>query len=250
MEALVSIITPTYNSEKTLEKTYESILSQNYANWEWLVTDDCSTDDTYSMLKGLSKKDYRILINRNEINSGAAVSRNQSIDRASGKYIAFIDSDDAWEPSKLSTQIKLMEEKCLSFTFTAFEMVDSDKRHISTVDTHLTAELDYKDMLKKKATLGCSTVVLKRELISDIRMPLIRTGQDYAYWLSILRLGGKAYPINEILTKYSVLPNSISRNKFNKAKRQWQIYREIEGLDLPTSISCFLFYAYRAVFRK
>ena len=105
-------------------------------------------------------------------------------------------------------------------------------------------------MLKKKATLGCSTVMLRRNAFDDITMPLLRTGQDYATWLKLLKTGQNAYPLIDVLTQYRILPNSISRNKVKKAKRQWQIYREVEKLSLYKSAVSFCFYAWRAVFRK
>ena len=105
-------------------------------------------------------------------------------------------------------------------------------------------------MLRKKATLGCSTVMIRRAGFNDLLMPLLRTGQDYATWLKLLRTGEKAYILNEVLTSYRILPNSISRNKFKKAIRQWQIYRDVENLSFSMSFVCFFFYAYRAVFRK
>ncbi|MDP2515318.1 hypothetical protein Q8W17_12160 [Photobacterium damselae subsp. piscicida] len=110
--------------------------------------------------------------------------------------------------------------------------------------------VSYEDMLRKKATLGCSTVMIDRELLGDIRMPVIKTTEDYALWLSILKTGVLAYPVNRVLTSYRILPNSLSRNKIKKAKTQWTVYREFENLTLPKAIECFCFYAYRAVFRK
>jgi teichuronic acid biosynthesis glycosyltransferase TuaG len=105
-------------------------------------------------------------------------------------------------------------------------------------------------MLKKRATLGCSTVMLRKSGFEDISMPLIRTGQDYATWLKLLKTGNEAYLLNDVLTSYRIRPNSISRNKFKKAKRQWQIYRELEQLPMLKSLVCFCNYVWRAVFRK
>ncbi|EAC1209107.1 hypothetical protein D5Q64_15530, partial [Escherichia coli] len=108
----------------------------------------------------------------------------------------------------------------------------------------------YHDMLFKKATLGCSTVILKKDAFDDIKMPLIRTGQDYALWLKLLKSCERCYLYNDVLTQYRVMPNSISRNKIKKAKRQWEIYRKIEGLPLVYSVICFISYGWRAIFRR
>lgn len=248
----ISIITAAYNSEKFLYETYESIKSQSTSyNWEWLITDDRSSDSTWLILEGMAKEDKRIRIFQNEINSGAAVSRNNSISHAKGDFIAFIDSDDLWLADKLENQIAFMEENNINFSFTAYELIsESGKRLGQQVDTHLQCHITYENMLKKKATLGCSTVMLRRSAFDDISMPLLRTGQDYATWLKLLKLGQNAFPLTDVLTQYRISPNSISRNKIKKARRQWQIYREVENLSLTKSVICFCFYAWRAVFRK
>lgn len=247
---LTSIITATYNSEKEILKTYRSILEQSHSDWEWLVTDDCSSDNTYELLIKLQLDDHRIVVFRNEINSGAAVSRNNSLKHVKGVFIAFIDSDDIWHKSKLEKQINFMEEH-INFSFTSYRLIGEDDLDLGiVVDKNQVGSFSYEDMLRKKATLGCSTVMLRKHAFQDISMPLLRTGQDYATWLKILKTGCEAYILNEPLTCYRIMPNSISRNKFKKAKRQWQIYRKVEKLSYLKSLDCFCFYAFRAVFRR
>lgn len=252
MGLLITIITATYNSELYIKTVYESLLKQTYKNWEWLVTDDCSNDSTSKILQELSLVDNRIKVFHNKHNQGAAVARNVSISRAKGCYIAFIDSDDLWYERKLQTQLDFMLNNKYDFTFTSYELIDANARKLGKIveDYSTTMSVNYDDMLKKKATMGCSTVMIRRNAYKDILMPLLRTGQDYALWLKLLRDGGNAYLIPEVLTSYRILPESISRNKFKKASRQWQVYREIESLPLIKSCKCFLFYAFRAVFRK
>ncbi|MCK8073711.1 glycosyltransferase family 2 protein [Vibrio sp. 1CM23M] len=248
---LVSIITATFNSSHLIKETYECLNKQSYSNWEWLVTDDCSSDNTLELIKNISKVDHRVKVFSNLVNSGAAVSRNKSLANASGDFIAFIDSDDIWAPTKLEQQIGFMESNHLDFTFTAYELIDSQGYKLGvSVDANQKGSFTYEDMLKKKATLGCSTVMLRASRFSDISMPLLRTGQDYATWLKLLKTGTNAYIFDKVLTQYRILPNSISRNKIRKSMRQWQIYRNIEKLSLIKSAYCFYFYAYRAVFRK
>lgn len=246
---MVSIITPTFNSSKFIKDTYTSILSQTVTDWEWLVTDDCSTDDTWSILRGFAESDERVKIVRNEKNSGAAVTRNRSLSRINGEYIAFIDADDIWKPEKLQVQLSFMDNR-IDFSFTAYEIISENGNTLDKfVDLHHLGEFTYEDMLRKKATMGCSTVILRRSAFEGLQMPLIRTGQDYAFWLKLLRTGKKAHLLNKPYTKYRIVNNSISRNKVKKAKRQWQVYREIENLNLFKSAECFFFYAFRAVFR-
>lgn len=248
---LVSIITATYNSENEILETYYSIKNQSVIDFEWLITDDCSSDNTRSLLVNLAKDDDRIKVFLNDVNSGAAVSRNNSLKHASGEFIAFIDSDDLWVRDKLEKQIKFMRKNGVAFSFTAYSLIDKCGKDLNRiVDSRLKNPVTYNDMLFKKATLGCSTVMLKRNGFENISMPNIRTGQDYALWLNLLKETEFAFPISEVLTRYRILPNSISRNKFKKAIRQWSIYRDLEKLSLIKSLFCFFFYAWRAVFRK
>jgi glycosyltransferase involved in cell wall biosynthesis len=246
----ISIITATYNSSSEILNTYQSIFLQTYGNWEWIITDDCSSDNTLEILHQLTVEDHRIKYFQNKVNSGAAVSRNNSLKYVKGQFIAFIDSDDLWTIDKLEKQLFFMSNK-MDFSFTAYELIDEQgKRLGKTVDANQSGEFGYEDMLRKKATLGCSTVMLRRNAFEDISMPLLRTGQDYATWLKLLKTGKKANLLNKVLTHYRIMPNSISRNKFKKAKRQWQIYRKVEKLPLVKSLVCFSNYAWRAVFRK
>ena len=176
----VSIITATYNSSKEIRGTYQSILNQSYENWEWLVTDDCSSDSTFIILEDIAKNDPRVRVYHNPVNSGAAVSRNNSLNHAAGEFIAFIDSDDLWKLNKLEKQLAFMTDG-IDFSFTAYDLIDEQAKPLNqTVDANQLGAFSYEDMLKKKATLGCSTVMLRRSAFKDIYMPLLRTGQDYA----------------------------------------------------------------------
>lgn len=248
---LVSIITPTFNSVAYIKETYRSLYEQEYKNWEWVITDDCSTDDTFNVLQELSITDTRVRPFKLDKNSGAAVARNNSIDHSQGKYIAFIDADDYWEKNKLSLQINYMEEKLIDFCFTSYvcESVSGNKLYKIIDASHSANVFTYNDMLKKKATLGCSTVILNKSLVKHHRMPLIRTGQDYAFWLCLLK-ETNAVLFNKCLTRYRIMPGSLSRNKIKKAKRQWYIYRKLEKISFFYAFYYFSFYAFRAIFRK
>lgn len=247
----ISIITATYNSEEYVLETYESIKNQTNTDWEWIVTDDCSTDGTWSALLSIASQDSKVRVFRNEVNSGAAIARNNSLDHIKGDYIAFIDSDDLWEPTKLATQIKFMRDTNTKFSFTGYQLIDNEGILLGkTVDTTNSDSFSYSDMLAKKATLGCSTVILSRDALGDFRMPNLRTGQDYAFWLRILKSGQRACLLHSPLTKYRISNNSISKNKVKKAFRQWEIYREHENIPFLLSCYYFVFYAYRAVFRR
>jgi teichuronic acid biosynthesis glycosyltransferase TuaG len=250
-DKLISIVTANYNSQRFIIDTYCSIATQSYKNWEWLVTDDCSTDKSLELLKKIALKDSRVKIFQNQRNYGAAKSRNNSIQKAKGDIIAFIDADDLWEPEKLEEQSKFMFEGGYGFSFTPYKLItEKGVFQNSVVDLFAPGEIDYKKLLLKKATFGCSTVMLDRSIVGNITMPNLRTGQDYATWLSILRIGYRAYLLRMPLTSYRIVKGSISRNKLKKALRQWQIYRDIENLSLLYTTYCFIFYAFRSLFRS
>jgi teichuronic acid biosynthesis glycosyltransferase TuaG len=252
MKELVSIITPSYNSEKFISETINSIINQTYANWELLITDDYSTDNTIEIVKSYVKNDSRIKLFKLEKNSGASVARNNSINNSKGKYIAFLDSDDLWEKNKLHEQVFFMKHNNIHLSFTAYIIIDEYGNSTGkTVDLSQKGSFSYKDMLAKKATLGCSTVMLYKKTFEGLlNIPLLRTGQDYAFWLKLLKnTNQKAHILSIALTQYRINPNSISRNKLKKAKRQWSIYRNNENLNFVKSLYYFCFYTFRAIFR-
>lgn len=245
---LVSIITPSYNSANTILECYKSILDQTIDNWEWLVTDDFSNDQTRKVILEIVASDRRVKPQFLNVNSGPSVARNASLDRAIGRYIAFIDSDDLWDPKKLQLQLSEMQDG-KNFVFTSYAAFTDGNERMKVIDGVAKAPIFYEDLLFKRATIGCSTVMLRRSFVGDKRMPDLRSGQDYAFWLSLLQNGEVAHLLPKVLSYYRLLPNSVSRNKFKKALRQWQIYRELENLPLFYSIKCFASYAWRALTR-
>ena len=247
----ISIITACYNSERTIKQTYESIACQSHSNWEWLVTDDCSTDSTLNVLNDLSARDNRLKIFSSPANLGAGAARNVSIENSAGRFLAFIDSDDMWAPTKLTKQLEFMLLGAISFSFTAFSVVDINGKEMgSKIDLSCPPSINYFELLAKKATFGCSTVMIDTHYVGGVSMSTLRTGQDYVTWLSILKCGVTAYSLKEPLTSYRIMSGSLSRNKFKKALRQWDIYRSVEGLSLMNSFCYFCSYAWRAIFRN
>jgi teichuronic acid biosynthesis glycosyltransferase TuaG len=247
-EPLVSVVMPTFNAERFVSESIASVANQVYTNWELLVTDDGSVDRTPDILERWSRSEPRISYRRLPSNSGAAVARNASIGRASGEFLAFLDADDLWLPEKLRLQVAFMEEHGLDFSFTPYAIMRADGAPSGAVIDSSTAScVGYQDMLLKRATMGCSTVLLRRRIVRELRIPDLRQGQDYAFWLSILRQGVTAQRVSHCLTRYRLVPGSISANKLRKARRQWQIYRELERLSPARAAWCFLNYAVRAL---
>lgn len=244
---LVSVITPTYNSETYIQETIESVLQQTYPNWEMVIVDDGSSDQTIAIIEEYQKEDDRIRLIALEKNQGAAVARNTAIENAQGRYIAFLDSDDRWLPEKLERQLTFMQEHDYAFTYTGYKRVQvNDEGHRIEKDVKMPEAATYKQLLKS-CVIGCLTVMLDRKKIPNIRMANIRSRQDYALWLNLTRRGYTAYGLQEVLAAYRVRSNSISSNKVRMAKQNWVVYRQVEELSLLKSLWYFAHYVFLKV---
>lgn len=245
MEPLVSIITPMYNSEKYIGKTIESVLNQTYKNWEMLIINDCSTDNGADIVKKYQKLDKRIKLFNNSINKGVSYSRNYGIEIATGKYIAFLDSDDLWKNNKLQKQISFMEENDIILSYSAYEKINEDgsKRGIIKVPK----VLDYTELLKN-CLIGLLTSVYRKEDLRDFRFSDNKC-EDYIFWLEILKIIKNAYGIEEPLAQYRVVKNSRSGNKIKIIKFHWYIYRKIEKLNIFLAAYYYIIYIFRGIKR-
>lgn len=235
---LVSIIMPSYNSEKTISSAINSIIAQDYQHWELLITDDKSSDDTIAILKNFEARDPRINVVFNDVNSGAGFSRNQSIRRSRGKYIAFLDSDDIWKSDKLKIQISFMEEKKYVFTFTSYQMFSNEGEGKIV---HAPASVTYNELLYGNV-IGCLTAVYNAEVLGRQEMPLIRKRQDMGLWLALLAKCNKAYGLPDVLARYRT-DTGMTQNKLHVAKYQWEFYRTVVHLNLLKSSWYFFWYA-------
>ncbi|MGE7940064.1 glycosyltransferase family 2 protein [Bacillus paramycoides] len=244
-QPLVSIVTPSYNASSFIKETIQSVQSQSYTNWEMIIVDDVSKDNTRELIKEEIKKDNRIRLIELQENSGAAIARNTGINNAKGKYVAFLDSDDLWLPEKLEKQVFFMWDNGIAFSFTGYQVMDQDGSPTEKV-VHVPEKINYNGLLKN-TIIGCLTVMLDVEKLGKVQMPNIRTRQDTATWLKILKQGHYAYGLDEVLSKYRKVENSISSKKFKMAKMNWKLYREIEGLSVPKSAWCFINYALNGV---
>lgn len=246
---LVSIITPVYNAGKFIAETIECIQAQTYVDWELLLINDCSQDNSVQQIEHYMQADSRIRLIHLETNSGAAVARNKGIEQAKGQYIAFVDSDDCWEPRKLELQLAYMQQHGVAFTYTNFKLLNEDGS-VRKERMKLPTSRDYYGLLKNTA-IACSTVVIDRNIIGDFRMPLVRKGQDTATWLMLMRERGvTAYLVDEVLNGYRQVKGSLSNNKFKALQRTWYIYRELEKLPLLKSAYYFVNYAIQATLRR
>lgn len=249
-EKLVSIITPVYNCEKLLPKTIESVISQTYKNWEMILVDDCTPDNSAEIIKKYSKKDNRIKYFKLEENSGAAIARNKALKESKGRFIAYLDADDLWKKDKLEKQVKFMLDNKYAFTCTDYEKIDESGKSLNKI-VKIPSKVNYNLFLRNTIiqTVGVmiDTKITGKELLE---MPNIRRRQDAATWCQLLKNGFDCYECPENLSYYRVVSNSLSSNKLKAIKMNWYWYRKIEKLPLWKTIYCFIGYAFNAVKKR
>jgi len=248
MNNLVSIITPSYNSSKFIEECVNSVFSQTYTNWELVIVDDCSIDNSREIISELSDRDERIKSILLEKNVGAAEARNVAIRQSKGKYIAFLDSDDLWNPHKLEKQVYFMQKKDIAFSFSTYQFMSEDGKKLTNI-IKAPKKMTYHSYLKN-TIIGCLTVIIDREKTSDFEMPNTRSSHDMALWLLIMKRGFFAYGLDENLAKYRVVSSSNTANKSKAAKEVWNVYREVEKLNIVYSTICFMGYAFNAIKKR
>lgn len=250
---LVSIIMPNYNGARFLAGTIESVLSQTYKNWELLVVDDGSTDHSKKIVDEYSAKDIRI---RNlsttfkKVARGPGAARNTGIDQAQGRYIAFLDSDDKWRPTKLQEQIQFMTEKNAPFAFGWYDVIN-EKDEIVGERRFPRHTITYQEMLKDNI-IGCLTAVYDTNATGKqfIYLDPLDRFADYSLWLRILKVTPKGYCLHKALAEYRLVEGSISANKVQAAKHQWDVLTKIEKLNPVSAIYYFAWYALKGVFSK
>ncbi|HEY9280785.1 MAG TPA: glycosyltransferase family 2 protein [Eoetvoesiella sp.] len=243
----VSVITALYNSADFIAAAIASVQAQTLQDWEMIIVDDCSTDDSCAIVQRLADADSRIKLIRLPQNGGAAVARNTAIRAAQGRYIAFLDSDDSWFPNKLDRQIEFMKANQYPFVFSAYERVDEAGAKLSPV--HVPARVSYRQLLKTNV-IGCFVAIYDSRYFGKVEMPLIRKRQDFGLWLCLLKKVDYAYAIQEPLGTYRVRNESVSSNKLDASSYNWQLYRHIEKLPLLASLYYFAHYAVRGVLRR
>jgi teichuronic acid biosynthesis glycosyltransferase TuaG len=244
---MVSVITPTYNSSKYIRFTIESIISQTYKNWELLITDDFSSDNTIQIIESYAKNDSRIKLFKLEENSGAGIARNFSINKAQGRYIAFCDSDDQWKKNKLEFQLKFMKENNLVFSFTDYDIID--EQGISKGHIKCPKFLTYNKLLKNNY-IGCLTVIYDTKTLGKLLMPKIRKRQDWVLWLSIMKKIKFTKGLNTSLSIYRDRSNSISSSKFYLLKYNWNVYHKELGFNKIISFYYLIIFIFHYFLKK
>lgn len=222
----VSVVMPAYNAAPYIEAAITSVLRQTYTDWELLVVNDCSKDDTAPIVRRLAEEDRRIVFLENEANRGVSYTRNYAISQAKGEWIAFLDSDDLWREDKLEKQMALMSqhpEGVLFYTASAFITFDNQPLHyVMPAEEQMTYR-----MLLRRNLLSCSSVLVRKDVMERVKMGHDKMHEDYSAWLTILKQYPCAYGVNEPLLIYRFTPNSKSGNRIKSARMIYQSYRYV-----------------------
>lgn len=228
---LVSIVMPTWNCARFIGESIESVRRQSYRNWELLVVDDCSADNTEEIV--MSFGDSRIRYIRNAVNSGAAVSRNRALKEARGRWIAFLDSDDLWTADKLERQIAFMMNNGYSFSYTNYSEVDEDTRETG-VCVSGPRRISVCGMFNY-CWPGCLTVVYDAFVIGVVQIADIKKNNDYAMWLKAIKKAD-CFLLDENLAGYRKRTGSISNHSYvSLVKWHYLLFREAEKQNVVLS---------------
>jgi glycosyltransferase involved in cell wall biosynthesis len=243
----VSVVMPVYNAGGWLAHSIGSVRAQTYPDWELLAVDDGSTDDSLARLRALAAADPRIRPIAMPANGGVAAARNAGIEAARGRWIAFLDSDDAWAPDKLRRQVDDMRARDLSVSYAAYQRVDERGKPLSRVCPP--DMVDHAAMLRSNH-IGNLTGMYDRRL-GEARFRRIGH-EDYVFWLDLVRRAGHAarVPGDAPLAFYTVRNGSVSANKLRAAGWQWRIYREVEGIGAPRAAWLMLHYLAHALRKR
>lgn len=247
MQEKVSIIVPVYNAANYIEQTIQSVLAQDYENWELILVENGSADDSVAKIQAFDDERIRLIIM--DGNAGAANARNEGMRQATGTYVGYVDADDLWRPDKLSRQIAFMHEKNAAFAFTGYEFGDENANPTGKI-VRVPETLSYRQALSN-TTIFTSTVLFDTRRIEKdkLYMPNVKS-EDSALWFQILRYGVTAYGLDENLVIYRRPANSLSSNKLEAMRRIWNLYRKQEKLNIFYSMYLFVGWAFRAVKRR
>jgi len=237
---LVSVIMPAYNAEKTIDVAIESVLKQTVSDFELIIIDDGSTDNTNGIVNKYADMDNRVVALANGGNRGVSYTRNYAVSIAQGEWIAFLDSDDAWQPTKLERQLQLSQKHIDSFIiYTGSSFIDEGGipyRHVM----HAEDKITYRRLIRKNL-ISCSSVMVKTRVMQAIKMPGDKMHEDYYCWLKILEQHMYAYGVDEPLLIYRLSSKSKSSNRIKSAVMLYRTYRVI---GYSVICSCWLVFLY------
>lgn len=242
MRPIVSVIMPAYNSEQHIASAIRSVLCQTIDNLELIIIDDCSEDSTVDIVRRIESEDSRVKLYCNSRNMGAAATRNYGLDVCKGEYVALLDSDDIWYPTKLEVQLALAVHESADIVYCSYEIINESGNKCCQdfiVPRQATFEL-----VLKKSVISCSTALLSRAIIDKYRFPTDYYHEDYVMWLRLLQEGRIAVGVTKVLAAYRIRAKSRASNKFVSAKNRWRIYREFLGIPVYLSLYYFFYYCF------
>lgn len=234
---LVSILTPSFNSEKFISETIKSVQNQTYQNWEMIIVDDCSTDNTVSKISDFLQ-DKRIQLNQLNQNSGTGIARNKALSLAKGRFIAFLDSDDLWKPEKLQKQVEFMISENQPFTFSFYECIDENGKSLGKI-IQAPKIITYNQLFWSNL-VGNLTGIYDTDYFGKIAISSTRKRQDWMMWLTILKKIKIAKPITESLAVYRVRENSISASKWSLLQHNYNVYRTFHEYNSVVATVCMI----------
>lgn len=248
MNELVSIIVPTYNTEKFIRQTIESVKNQTYANWEMILADDASTDQTVSIIEEFAQKDSRIKLFKLPENRGNGFARNAALEKAKGKYIAYLDADDVWFTEKLEKQIQFMKTNNLHFTYSFYDSIDEEGNDLNR-RVESPNPLTYKQLFFCNY-VGNLTAIYDADYFGKIILETSQKRQDWRIWLTILKQIKIAKPVPESLAFYRIRKDSVSSSKFKLIKHNFGVYREFHGYNFVFSVLLMIRFLYTQLIIK
>ena len=226
----ICIIMPAYNAGRFIEEAIRSVMSQTYRNWELLVIDDGSSDNTVQLVQQLRREDSRITLLQNTKNLGVARTRNRGLDLCEGRYAALLDSDDVWHPEKLEKQLLLARETGAQVIYCSYSMVDENGA--KTRQDFLVPEQTSLEQTLVQSVISCSTALLAPEVTDRYRFDDRYYHEDLALWIQLLQHGYQARGVTEVLAQYRVMEGTRAANKLRSAGYRWEIYRKMLRLSV------------------
>lgn len=236
---LVSIVMPSFNVAEFIVESINSVIEQTLEDWELIIVDDCSTDNTVSAITPLLS-DPRIILISTQKNVGGAGARNLAVEKARGRYIAFLDSDDLWTSDKLAVQISMMQRFGWGFCFASYTNINEQGEILSKID--VPDRVNFNSLLRHNY-IGCLTAVYDKEIHGKIYMPLVKKRQDFALWLEILKKFEFGYSVNSNLGYYRIRKGSLSRNKLDAIRYYWRVLRNVGNCNVfsaAINLACYL----------
>lgn len=245
---LISVIMPAYNAENFIGESIRSVIHQTYENWELLIIDDASKDNTVEAVKQISEDDERLKLHILPTNQGAGFARNIGIKAAKGTYITFLDADDLWRSQKLEIQLRFMQQHKIDVSFSDYELIDETGKSLN-LKIEALPQLSLNKLIRANY-IGNLTGMYHNEKLGKVYCPPIRKRQDWAMWIEIVKIAGKAYGIQKNLASYRVRENSISGNKPEMLRYNFNVYRKFLGFSAVKSSAFFTFFLFEQFFIK